>query len=80
MDELREFTENGGELRIITRMLINKTPSSVHVFPQRPEGDVNKILPQNRKMSRNKCFVLINSDGGLVYPKFALCSEESKKR
>jgi len=26
-------------------LLISKTPSSVHVFPQRPEGDVIYILP-----------------------------------
>ena len=28
-------------LSAILLLLINKTPSSVHVFPQRPEGDVN---------------------------------------
>ena len=38
----------------IIRLLINKTPSSVHTFPQRPEGDVICILPQNKKMSRDK--------------------------
>ncbi len=26
------------------RLLINKTPSSVRVFPQRPEGDVVVII------------------------------------